>query len=466
MTIAEKLAILSDSAKYDASCASSGSDRKSAAGFGSTSASGICHSWSSDGRCISLLKILLTNICVYDCSYCINRCGNDVARAAFTPEEIVQLTVDFYRRNYIEGLFLSSAVVKDPDTTMELLLRTVRLLRRDHAFGGYIHLKVIPGASQRLIDEAALCVDRISVNVEFATRQCLAKLAPQKRLESIMVPMSAIGRGILAHAPQRGRATVRESYAPAGQSTQLIIGATPETDMQILRLSEALYRSVHLKRVYYSAYIPIGTGKNLPALSGPPLLREHRLYQADWLMRCYGFTAGEILDERSKNLDLAVDPKAGWALRNMHRFPLEVNRASFEDLLRVPGVGVRSVQKIMTLRKVKTIQFDDLKKLRVVTKRAQYFLTVNGKYHGDTGIESNRIRRKLIGLDENKAHEQQLTFGCNMEQSVPQKSNNPAGCQYFWQPTGLGRRQPTELGWRQPTWLLGETAVAAITGEL
>lgn len=446
MTIAEKLAILADSAKYDASCASSGSDRKSPSKFGCASTSGICHSWSSDGRCISLLKILLTNSCMYDCGYCVNRSGNDVPRAAFTPEEIVQLTVDFYRRNYIEGLFLSSAVVQSPDHTMELLLRAVRLLRHERAFGGYIHLKVIPGASQRLIDAAASYADRISVNVEFATRQCLALLAPQKKMESIMAPMAAIGRGILEHKQDRALARHSGAYAPAGQSTQLIVGATPETDMQILRLSEALYRSVRLKRVYYSAYIPVAGGRGVPALPGPPLLREHRLYQADWLMRCYGFTAGEILDGRNLNLDLAVDPKAAWALRNMDRFPVEVNRAPFEELLRVPGIGVRGVQKIVTVRKVKKIGFDDLKKLKVVVKRAQYFITVGGRYYGDTGIERDRIRRKLSGVEDTAAGGRQLVFG-----------DSSAG--YGW-----GRTARAEQALLPAP--AGETMMSALTGEL
>ncbi|RJP57179.1 MAG: putative DNA modification/repair radical SAM protein [Candidatus Auribacter fodinae] len=394
----KKLTILAESAKYDASCASSGSNRAHSAGVGTTQSSGICHSWAADGRCISLLKILMTNVCIYNCTYCINRANNDVPRAAFTPEEICELTMNFYTKNYIEGLFLSSGVIQSPDHTMELLIKTVRRLREIHRFNGYIHLKLIPGANLDLVHTACRYADRVSINIELPSRESLAMLAPQKKVESILLPMHSVGE-TLQHNQEvkkkKNKPKTMPAYTPAGQSTQLIIGATPETDLQIMRLSSWLYEKMTLKRVYYSAYIPVNNDSRLPVLHTPPLLREHRLYQADWLLRFYGFSAEELLDEAHPRFDVELDPKICWALRNPGRFPVELNIADYEVLLRVPGIGVRSAKKIIALRKVQRIQYNDLRKLHIVLKRAQYFFTVNGKYYGDTPLDPAAIRNRL-----------------------------------------------------------------------
>lgn len=401
MDVKEKLKILSGAAKYDASCATSGSARKNVAGgIGNAAPSGICHSWAADGRCISLLKVLFTNDCIFDCAYCANRSSNDVPRATFEVDDLVELTVNFYLRNYIEGLFLSSAIRRNPDDTMESLLRVVKKLRIEKKFNGYIHVKAIPGANPRLISETGRYADRMSVNIELPTSESLKLLAPQKSRNSIFTPMGQITDEINQNREDKKNLQKAPLFVPGGQSTQLIVGATPESDLKIITLSEALYRRYGLKRVYYSAYIPINSGPNLPALPGPPLLREHRLYQADWLMRFYGFAAGEILDPSQQSLEAALDPKAGWALRNMGLFPVEVNSAPYEMILRVPGIGVRSAQKIVAARRAHSLSFDDLKKIGVAMKRAKYFVTCNGRYFGETKMDEALLRRLLTAGPE------------------------------------------------------------------
>lgn len=395
MDLQQKLEILADSAKYDASCSSSGSDR-GGAGTGAAHISGVCHSWAADGRCISLLKILMTNACVYDCAYCVNRSSNDSPKAILTPDEIAGLTFEFYKRNYIEGLFLSSGIIVSPDRTMELMLEAVRKLRQVFHFNGYVHMKVIPGASQDLIDQAGLWADRVSVNIELPTDKSLRLLAPGKTKQNVLGPMNRLARKISESTEERRSIKSTPAYAPAGQSTQLIIGATPETDREIIKLSEALYDKMRLKRVYYSAFVPVSKDNRLPALREPPLLREHRLYQADWLLRFYGFKADELLDEAHPVLDLSFDPKTVWALNNLEKFPLEVNKASYEEILRVPGIGVTSAQRILRARRAGTLSLDDLKKLGVVMKRAVYFVTAGGKYGGVKKDSQEAIKVKLL----------------------------------------------------------------------
>ncbi len=403
MELIDKLKVLSDAAKYDVSCSSSGSNRKNKrGGIGDAHISGICHSWSDDGRCISLLKILMTNYCVYDCLYCINRCSNDIPRATFTPQEIVDLTMNFYRRNYIEGLFLSAAVYKSPNYTMDLLTQVVKKLREEENFNGYIHLKAIPGADERLIQLAGMYVDRMSVNIELPSSTGLKLLAPQKKKEDIIKPMAMITSKLLEKTDEKKKYTSTPKFVPAGQTTQMIIGATPDYDLNILRLSEGLYKRYQLKRVYYSAYIPIGEHPNLPAISGPPLLREHRLYQADWLLRFYGFEAKELLDETKPNFDIALDPKCDWALRNFYLFPIEVNKADYNMLLRIPGVGVRSAMRIVAARRFASLSYDNLKKMGVVLKRARHFLTCQGKYYGESRVNEDKIRYQLTAGDQVK----------------------------------------------------------------
>jgi len=405
MDIQEKLKILSDAAKYDVSCSSSGSKRKnSKGGLGNASESGICHSFTSDGRCISLLKILLTNYCCFDCAYCINRFSNDVPRVAFTPEEIVDLTVNFYKRNYIEGLFLSSGVFKSPNYTMELMIEVVSNLRNIHNFNGYIHMKAIPGCDPLLIKRAGELVDRMSVNIELPSSSSLKLLAPQKTKETILKPMSFISSQISETKYSSKYLKSTPSFVPGGQSSQLIIGATPENDFHILKLSENLYKSYGLKRVYYSAYVPISNNPKLPALNSPPLLREHRLYQADWLLRFYGFSAKELLNENNPNFDIHLDPKTDWALKNIEKFPIEINKAYTSDLMRIPGIGVRSVRKIASARRVHSLDFPDLKKLGVVLKRAQYFITCKGKYYGDVRFREDFIRERLVNNPSNSLY--------------------------------------------------------------
>ncbi len=403
MELQDKLKILSDAAKYDVSCSSSGSSRKNkAGGIGNAAESGICHSWSEDGRCISLLKILYTNYCVYDCAYCLNRISNDVPRAEFTPKELADLTINFYRRNYIEGLFLSSAIVKNPDYTMEQLLNTVKLLRELYRFNGYIHLKAIPGADYRLISEAGRYVDRMSVNIELPTNESLKLLAPQKNKQQIIRPMSLINTEIQQTKEEKKLFRHKTSFVPAGQSTQLIVGATPESDSKIIRLSENLYQRFSLKRVYYSAYVPIVNSPRLPMLQHPPTMREHRLYQADWLLRFYGFSAGELLKDEDENFDIQLDPKTDWALKNLQLFPIEINKAPYEMLLRVPGIGVQSANRIIVARRTTPIHFDGLKKIGVVLKRAKYFTTCQGKYFSELNLDSQLLRQSLLDSPQKK----------------------------------------------------------------
>jgi len=402
MDIMEKLKILADSAKYDASCSSSGSSRKNKnGGLGNGDSSGICHSWGADGRCISLLKILFTNCCIYDCKYCINRCSNSVKRATFTPQEVADLTINFYKRNYIEGLFLSSAVIKNPDYTMELLIKTVSILRNEYNFNGYIHCKTIPGSSPDLIDKLGKMVDRMSINIELPSNNSLKLLAPQKEKDGILEPMSYVSNGIKQNKIDKNR--FKPQFVPAGQTTQLIVGATPESDLKILKLSEGLYNKLSLKRVYYSAYISVNNDKNLPTLESPPLLRENRLYQADWLLRFYGFKANELLDEKNPNFNNILDPKCDWALRHIENFPVEINTANYYTLLRVPGIGVISAKKIIRSRRSFLLDFEALKKLGVVLKRAKYFITCKGKYYTKTlDFNKNFIETNLVYQERNQ----------------------------------------------------------------
>ena len=402
MDIMEKLKILADSAKYDASCSSSGSSRKNKnGGLGNGDSSGICHSWGADGRCISLLKILFTNCCIYDCKYCINRCSNSVKRATFTPQEVADLTINFYKRNYIEGLFLSSAVIKNPDYTMELLIKTVSILRNEYNFNGYIHCKTIPGSSPDLIDKLGKMVDRMSINIELPSNNSLKLLAPQKEKDGILEPMSYVSNGIKQNKIDKNR--FKPKFGPAGQTTQLIGGATPESDLKILKLSEGLYNKLSLKRVYYSAYISVNNDKNLPTLESPPLLRENRLYQADWLLRFYGFKANELLDEKNPNFNNILDPKCDWALRHIENFPVEINTANYYTLLRVPGIGVISAKKIIRSRRSFLLDFEALKKLGVVLKRAKYFITCKGKYYTKTlDFNKNFIETNLVYQERNQ----------------------------------------------------------------
>lgn len=380
METAEKLRILADSAKYDASCSSSGSRRASYGGIGAPTAAGCCHAFSADGRCISLLKVLYTNYCINDCKYCNNRVSNDIERAAFTPRELADLCISFYRRNYIEGLFLSSGIIKSPDYTAEKLLEVLTILRREYKFNGYIHVKGIPGADNALLEKIGLLADRMSVNIELPSESGLKLLAPQKTKQSVLEPMRFIRNNIAAAREESKKTKAKKHFVPAGQSTQMIIGATKDSDLQILRLTEGLYKNYSLKRVYFSAYVPVGNHPVLPKDIPPPLLREHRLYQADWLLRFYGFSVSEILDEKNPLLDPLLDPKCCWAMRNIGLFPVEINTADYETLLRVPGIGVLSAKRIVIARRAGRLSFEDLKKLRVVLKRAAYFITCSGKY--------------------------------------------------------------------------------------
>lgn len=460
MEVQEKLRILSDAAKYDVACTSSGVDRGGRkGGLGNTQASGICHSFSADGRCISLLKILYTNQCVYDCKYCINRRSNDVVRTAFTPDEICTLTMEFYRRNYIEGLFLSSGILHTPDYTMDLIYQTLHRLRNEHHFNGYIHVKAIPGADSELVERVGFLADRMSVNLELPTAAGLEALAPGKTREKILKPMRQVQRGIAAQnvrwlenggrnyglrrqnqsamqwndrkniifgadrpSPDIGMANSTahpgrnvwipdsrsggRNFVPAGQSTQMIVGATPESDYQMIRVAEALYRNYDLKRVFYSAFVRVNDDSALPALiGGPPLLREHRLYQADWLLRFYGFRAEELLSEQKPNFNILLDPKCDWALRHLEQFPVEVNRADYQTLLRVPGLGVNSARRIVAARRGAALDFPDLKKLGVVLKRAMYFITCSGRTMQTFHLDENYIANQLVGAEHKKAWE-------------------------------------------------------------
>ena len=400
MDTQQKIAVLSESAKYDASCASSGSQGgRDGSRLGQCSPSGVCHSWSADGRCISLLKILYSNVCVYDCAFCINRRSNDIPRVTFEPEELVHLTVNLYRRNYIEGLFLSSGIWRTPDETMLRLVEVAELLRRREGFGGYIHLKAIPGCAEELIRRGGLVADRMSVNIELPSQTSLAMLAPQKSKEGVLRPMDSISQHAREYQVERQAKHRPPPFAPAGQSTQMVIGATPDSDWQILRLSQGLYRKFDLKRVYYSAYVPVNDDSRLPVLREPPLRREHRLYQADWLLRNYGFQAEELLEPDRPNLDNRLDPKTGWALRHPTFFPVEVNRASYERLLRVPGLGVRSARRICAARRHAALRLEDLVKMGLIVKRAQFFLTVNGTLVAGHAVRTDRLRHCLLTGD-------------------------------------------------------------------
>lgn len=491
MSITEKLKILSDSAKYDVACTSSGSQRDNAgAGVGNTVSCGICHSFAADGRCISLLKILFTNECIFDCRYCINRRSNDVVRTSFTPDEVCTLTMEFYKRNYIEGLFLSSGIIVSPSHTMTLLLETVQRLRLVHHFNGYIHLKGIPGADASIIEEAGWYADRMSVNLELPTADGLRRLAPSKTRKTILTPMRQIQCGILRNrlvladyhsapmaqlsgslrtepgaedaecgalpasgspspasvssapaVPPRNAAAYApfsspessvhsgpKSFVPAGQSTQMIIGATEENDYQLVTVAEALYRNYDLKRVFYSAFINVNRDGSLPSTeSGPPLLREHRLYQADWLLRFYGFQAAELLSEEHPNFNTLIDPKCDWALQHLERFPVEINIASKAELLRIPGIGPRSAERILRARRSSRLSFEDIKKMGVVMKRAGYFITCDGRTNGLLKIDADYIvsrligveRRKVLDLTESNLYRQITLFDDNNENFSP-----------------------------------------------
>ena len=404
MNLMEKLEILADAAKFDVACTSSGSSRQAKKGqLGNASAAGLCHSFTPDGRCVSLLKVLMTNVCAFDCAYCVNRKSNEVPRAVFQPRELADLTMEFYRRNYIEGLFLSSGVLQTPDYTTELMVRALEILRIEYGFRGYIHAKAVPGTSPELIDKLGRLSDRLSVNLELPSTQSLALLAPQKNRQNILAPMSQIRDSIAEDSETRGRARLRptfyqtqtriakkqRSFSPAGQSTQMIIGATPETDFQILSLSAALYRSMNLKRVFFSAYLPVNSDPRLPQSSAVQLNREHRLYQADWLLRFYRFKVDELIDDQHPFLETDVDPKANWALNHLDVFPIEVNSAPLDMLMRIPGIGAIGARKIIKARKTHTLRESELRKLGIAYKRARYFITCNGYWQG-SGIEFSR----------------------------------------------------------------------------
>lgn len=465
----EKLKILADGAKYDVSCSTSGVERKNNGKIGSAAAAGICHSWSADGRCISLLKVLFTNNCVYDCKYCVNRRTADVERASFEPEELAKLTIEFYRRNYIEGLFLSSAVEVSPDYTAERIIKCLKILRNEYEFAGYIHAKIIPSVSAELLHQIGTLADRLSVNIELPTSDSLSLLAPQKTQKGIFTPMKQITQTLTERRQLKGAGTMfknkdiysegrlkylepqgdsisagdgslidingaaltvretrskyKEKFAPAGQTTQMIIGASPENDRQIVKTSENLYRVFKMKRVYFSAYIPVSNSPLLPTpFTAPPLAREHRLYQADWLLRFYGFTADEILDEQNPFLDLEMDPKISWALRNIDKFPMEINKVSIDELLRIPGVGTISAIRIARQRKIASIKYDDLKKIGVVLKRAKYFITCNGRYYGGTDIAPEYIKNEILTSD--KIKDRLLQIDDNVQMSMFHSSNN------------------------------------------
>jgi len=410
----EKLEILADAAKYDVSCSSSGGKRKNNGGLGDSSASGICHTYTEDGRCVSLLKILLTNHCIYDCIYCVSRKSNDIKRAAFTVEEVVDLTISFYRRNYIEGLFLSSGIFKDADTTMERLVRVAKKLRNEHNFNGYIHLKSIPGASDILMQEAALYADRLSVNLEIPTESGLKLLAPDKNREDMLQPMRIVQKGIQQYKEEKKIIKSVPKFAPAGQSTQMIVGATNENDLQIIKVADHFYQNYGMKRVYYSGYIPVTSDNRLPAITAEvPVLRENRLYQSDWLMRFYGFKADEILDSNMPFLDLEVDPKLSWALRNLDQFPVNLQTADYKMILRIPGIGVKTAMKIVSSRRFQVLNIDNLKKLGAAVNRAKYFIDFSYGNPFLKHLTDLNLRKLIIGGSQSKFQNQfsqQLTL--------------------------------------------------------
>ena len=402
LPLMEKLKILSDAAKYDVACTSSGVTKvNQGSGIGNAMECGICHSFSADGRCISLLKILFTNECIYNCKYCINRASNDVLRTSFTPEEVCELVIGFYRRNYIEGLFLSSGILKSPDYTMELICKTLKMLREEHHFHGYIHVKAIPGADERLIELAGFYADRMSVNLELPTTESLKALAPNKSRKAILTPMRQVQLRREENKNELMLYRGAPKFVPAGQSTQMIIGATKESDFEIVSVAESLYQKFDLKRVFYSAFVNVNQDKLLPAtLDGPPLLREHRLYQADWLLRFYEFEAKELLSEKNPNFNIYFDPKCDWALRHLECFPVEINTADYNMLLRVPGIGNKSAIRIVKARRTGTLDFQDLKRIGVVLKRAVFFITCRGKQMYPLKIEEDFITRQLLGVKE------------------------------------------------------------------
>jgi len=418
MDVFEKLKILTDAAKYDVACTSSGVDKKAAAGgIGSASACGICHSFAGDGRCISLLKVLMTNVCAYDCKYCVNRRSNDTPRASFTPRELAELTIQFYKRNYIEGLFLSSGVLKNPDYTCEQMIESLRILREEYRFSGYIHAKAIPGADSALISRLGMLADRMSVNIELPSQSSLQLLAPDKSRHSILAPMGFIQNRIQENGTDLVKYHHAPKFAPAGQSTQMIVGATPDTDFQILNLTEGLYKKYQLKRVFFSAYMPVAENALLPAMdTKPPLLREHRLYQADWLLRFYGFTANELLDTAHQSFNPYIDPKCNWALNHMENFPMDVNHVPYTDLLRIPGVGVTGAKRIVTARRTGSLNFDGLRKLGIVLKRAQYFITCGGKIADGLKITQDAVLRSLMSEKSLGMYHHNLPFDATPEQ--------------------------------------------------
>lgn len=412
--IQEKLEILADAAKYDVSCSSSGGTRKNKGGLGNSHASGICHTYTEDGRCVSLLKILLTNHCIFDCAYCVSRKTNDVKRAAFTVEEVVELTINFYRRNYIEGLFLSSGIFKDSDTTMERLVRVAKKLRLEHNFNGYIHLKSIPGASDELMKEAGLYADRLSINIEIPTEQGLKLLAPDKSHSEMIKPMSLVKNELILYKEEKKIFRKVPKFAPAGQSTQMIVGATNETDLKIIKVADHFYQNFNLKRVYYSGYVPVLEDSRLPSIhSQVPMQRENRLYQADWLMRFYGFEAKEIVEPSNPFLDLEIDPKLAWALRNRERFPVNINTAPKEMILRVPGIGTKSTGKILMARKFQRLTLENLKKMGVAVNRAKYFVSFEGTNFFNRFIDEQNFRNIILSGTKSKYQNpfsQQLTL--------------------------------------------------------
>jgi len=410
MNVRQKLEILADAAKYDVSCSSSGSSRKNKnKGLGNGSIAGICHSWSEDGRCISLLKILMTNSCIYNCEYCINRRENERVRVSFSPEEVANLIMNFYRRNYIEGLFLSSGVIKNPDYTMESLIRVAELLRYKYNFNGYIHMKAIPGASEDLISRMGLLVDRMSINIELPTKESLKILAPEKKVADIIRPMGNVKNDMMVYGADRKVFAHTPKFLPAGQTTQMIVGAGGESDLDIIKTSEKLYNKFSLKRVYYSGFVPVVKSKYTKDIDRAPLLREHRLYQADFLMRGYNFKAKDLLDSNHFNLDLSIDPKSNWAINNIERFPIEINRASYGELLKVPGFGRIYANRIIEARKFHKLTYDSLKAMKISTKRAKHFILVNGIYKGFKFNDPNDLRA-LMSTSDNSNYEQLSIF--------------------------------------------------------
>ncbi|MBC7935252.1 MAG: putative DNA modification/repair radical SAM protein [Rhizobacter sp.] len=400
--IQEKLSILADAAKYDVSCSSSGSDRKNTnKGLGNAS-NGICHAYTEDGRCVSLLKILLTNHCIFDCAYCVSRKSNDIKRAAFTVQEVVDLTINFYRRNYIEGLFLSSGIFSNADYTMERLIRVAKTLRTEHKFNGYIHLKTIPGASEELMKEAGLWADRLSINVEMPTKKSLALLAPDKKQEDMIKPMQFLKEAIIANKEEKRLFKKAPKFAPAGQSTQMVIGATPETDLEILYLANGFYKKMNMRRVYYSGYVPISNDNRLPAIGTPvPMIRENRLYQADWLLRFYGFNVNEIVDKKNPLLDMDIDPKLGWALRNLNMFPVDINKADYQLIMRIPGIGIQSAKKICDARKFGAVTWEHLKKFGIAVNRARYFINSNKEFE-TKDLQPMQIKQFILQESQSK----------------------------------------------------------------